>query len=563
VTSGTSPTGTSPDRSTASAATAVVIDDGPPPMGSRLPTVVRVTSHVTVWCSVLAGLAVELSYGWRPVGDNAAIASRAYQSLTAHPPVLGLLSTASGHGHAVYDPGPLLFWLLAVPAHLDPTQGILWGAALLAGAVLSTAVEAVWSARLWAGCGVIAFMVVDMFWLTPAVFENISWNAYFPLPFLIASLALAWVVASGKLGWWPVLVFTASVAAQSHLLLALPAALLALTAPAAGVALGSRPARWRWIWAGIIVGLASWAAPIAQQLTGHPGNVSSMVSSQSGQTKLGLSFALSAFGRIGRPFPIWLTHQPTNILTLDSFETRAGMGAGIVLLVLVIVIVAWAASTRRRSLAAASAVALVASVAAVVSYAVVPSASAFDLLYLLNLLWPLGIAIWAVVAWAVVDAVLAWRVRRTGTATRPHAVTAAVGVVGVVLVTALVAGLVGVARFRPAEDTVSWDTADATSVAQVVRAVERVAPKGPVVVSVHDPAQPGLSTIWISEGVAWQLRADGWAPGLAGGEALYTGLSLPTGTRYTLVLVEVHGSTVSSVTATTCRTGIQRCEVAS
>ena len=87
---------------------------------ARAPLAVRISSHVAVWISVLLALEVELSRNWRPVGDNAAIASRAYQTFTAHPPLVGLLSTAGSRGHTVYDPGPLLFWLLSVPVRIIP-----------------------------------------------------------------------------------------------------------------------------------------------------------------------------------------------------------------------------------------------------------------------------------------------------------------------------------------------------------------------------------------------------------------------------------------------------------
>jgi len=89
------------------------------------------------------------------------------------------------------------------------------------------------------------------------MFENISWNAYFPIPFFVATLALGWVVASGRFGWWPVLVFTASVAAQTHLLFAIPCTLLALAAPLIGLLVGGRPARFRWLGTGLGVAILS------------------------------------------------------------------------------------------------------------------------------------------------------------------------------------------------------------------------------------------------------------------------------------------------------------------
>src|SRR5664280_1390688 len=190
---------------------------------SHMPFVVRVVSHAAVWVGVLTPMVVIISKGWIATGDNAAIATRSYQALTFHPPLVGLPSAAGiGLGHSLYDPGPLEFWLLAVPVHIDTTNGLFLGASLLGAAVLSVAIEAIWSTKLWLGCALVAFTVLDLLWLTPAVLENLHWKAYFPIPFFIATIALAWVVGTGRFGWWPVMVFVASVASQSHLLFVIP-----------------------------------------------------------------------------------------------------------------------------------------------------------------------------------------------------------------------------------------------------------------------------------------------------------------------------------------------------
>ena len=187
-----------------------------PTSGLRsVPAAVRMASHVAVWTGVLVPMFAELARGWRPFGDDAAIASRAYQVFSLHPPLTGLASAASaGTGHVVFDPGPLMFYLLAVPVHLDPAHGLFWGAALCCGAVLSLSIEAAWSLGAWMIGAVVGFCVLDLVWLTPAVFENLPWNAYFPLPFFIAALVLAWVVVMGRTRWWPVLVVSASKGAR-------------------------------------------------------------------------------------------------------------------------------------------------------------------------------------------------------------------------------------------------------------------------------------------------------------------------------------------------------------
>ena len=169
----------------------------------------------------------ELIAGWRPLDDNTAIAVRAYQSLSLHPPLVGQATAAAvGTGHTLYDPGPLLFYMLALPVRISPTFGLLIGAMILVGLVLSVAIEAAWSAGQWVAGALVALTVLDLLWLMPTVFQSLPWNAYFPLPFLLSSIVLAWVVSLGKVNWWPVLVVAASIAAQSHLLFLVPAAAL-------------------------------------------------------------------------------------------------------------------------------------------------------------------------------------------------------------------------------------------------------------------------------------------------------------------------------------------------
>jgi hypothetical protein len=86
----------------------------PDPGWWSVPGAVRVASHVAVWTGVLTPMVAELSRGWRPFGDDAAIASRAYEALSLHPPLTGLATVASvGTGRAPYDPGPPLFYLLS------------------------------------------------------------------------------------------------------------------------------------------------------------------------------------------------------------------------------------------------------------------------------------------------------------------------------------------------------------------------------------------------------------------------------------------------------------------
>src|SRR4051812_31405055 len=67
--------------------------------------------------STAHGLAVHST----PVGDDAVIAPRSYDVLTSHSPLVGQYSASSVVlGQPSHSLGPMLYWLLAVPARLGP-----------------------------------------------------------------------------------------------------------------------------------------------------------------------------------------------------------------------------------------------------------------------------------------------------------------------------------------------------------------------------------------------------------------------------------------------------------
>ena len=544
----------------------------------RLPLLVRIVSHFTVWASVLVATVVELSKGWIAAGDDAAIAIRSYQSLSSHPPWVGVYSTAGGLGHSLYDPGPLMFWLLAIPVHIDPSHGAHWGAALLWGAALSLAVEALWTTRLWLGCAVIAFVVVDLLWLTPSIFENLVWNAYFPVPFLVATIALAWVVGTGSFGWWPPLVFVASVASQSHLTFVIPCVLLTLLAPVIGVVVSGGPVRLRWFPVGLGVALVCWLAPLLQN-TGSNGNLSALLHSNSGQKVMGLTFALQVVAATAAPFPIWLTQEPLAFFPVAVFIGKNSAIYGFSILVIVAIIAAVAYRTGRRALCALSTVCMISLVAVTMTFAIFPGKNAISIDYLIVCLWVVGTMLWSVVIWSAAAAVAAI-VRRQrelwspgfDTATPLGAALAtghlrelqrsmgwstllAILVIAPIVVVGLAGGrnMVG---FEPTDFNSGWTPFQAATVGRVATQIERTVPRGPLVYTIKWHPTGSLIDLWIAESVAWRLEADGWQPGLYSYGGRFTGLTPTRNSAY--VVVKVHGNSVSAVRAP-CRSPISGC----
>ncbi len=508
---------------------------------SRAPQAVRVGSHLVVWAALVVPLVVVLVRGWIPSGDDAAIAIRSYQTFSLHPPLVGLVSTVgTGTGHYVSDPGPLLFWLLAVPVRIDPLHGPLWGAALLSGIVLSVAIEALWSAGQWLAGAVVAFVVADYLCFAPAVVENIVWNAYLPIPFFIAAIALAWVVAGGSFGWWPVLVFAGSVAAQSQLIYALPAVALVVVTPILALGLGSRPPRLRWLVVGVAVGGACWLAPLLQSL-GPAGNLAALATSTHGLPRWGIGWGLRVIGTAGSPAPLWLHTLPTQFFQVLGTIAVNGPALGVVVLGILTVIAAWAWRGGRRMLCALSLVTLVCSLTVGAGFALVPTRNSLNLAYMITVLWALSLLVWSVVLWALVLVATATARRLAGPdVARPRVAGGPkwAAVVLVVPTVALVLGAAALRSYQPGLVNVGTSASDSRLLPRIASQVERAAPRRHVVLRVHEVGVTGLQSFWLTEGAAWSLEAAGWHPGLEGMARAYTGLVPQPGSAVYQVTVD-------------------------
>jgi hypothetical protein len=484
----------------------------------------------------------ELIAGWRPLDDNAAIAVRAYQSLSLHPPLVGQATAAAvGTGHTLYDPGPLLFYLLALPVRISPTYGLLIGAMIMVGLVLSVAIEAAWSAGQWVAGALVALTVLDLLWLMPTVFESLPWNAYFPLPFLLASIVLAWVVSLGQVNWWPVLVVTASISAQSHLLFLVPAAALVSVALVFGLLrtrrvhppgdgadrFGARVTvrSLRWLFVGLGAGLLCWLAPLIQNMGPH-GNLSALADS-GGQPAFGSGFGLSQVGQALTGPPLWMTRPADGFFTAYSFTHAPPPWTGGLVFGLLLLVTVAALGSRRRALGGLGAVALATAAGFAYAFAIFPKKNTMSLGYLINPLWILTILEWSVLVWGLCILVGAVLRRRHAPLLRPRVARAAgAGLLVAALSAMAVAGLWSVSN-SPAD--VNWSAQDVAVVGRATAAIERAAPPGPVNVRVV-PSEFILQH-YVAEGIGYRLLRDGWSPGLGLVPAIYTGLGTPSGSH--------------------------------
>jgi hypothetical protein len=368
----------------------------------------RGAPHVAAWFPFVYAAVRAMAAGWRPMGDNAAIALRSWDVLSAHAPLVG---QATRLGSGVYDPGPLQYWLITVPVHLDPQRGVLWGAALWCMLACSLAIEAARAVAGRAGSLLAAGMILGTIAWLPSIAALPSWNPWFGMMFFLAALAAAWAVMCGRHGWLPVLVVCASVAAQAHLMFTIAAG--AVTLLAFGVSLAGivrARAGYRWLGAGLAAGLVCWSAPLVQQFTAPHGNLAALVTKKggSGTATAGLHFGLQALAAATQPPPFWWRPM-SSLMRLSLIGHRA---AWVGLAALILVALAGAAALvwlRSRWLAALAGIALVISLAGMITYSAVPAASVTmaasridNLGYLVTPMIAIGLLTWLTVGSALV-----------------------------------------------------------------------------------------------------------------------------------------------------------------
>lgn len=474
---------------------------------------------------------LECARGWRPSGDDAVITFHAWQSLSLHPPLVGQPILGGSSGPAAHDSGPLLYWLLAVPVHLDPTHGALWGAALLCAAATAVGVFAVWSVRGWAaslGLLVVLGMVV---WERPELITDPVWNPNIGLVFFVAAGALAWAVAAGRLAYWPAQVLFASFAAQCHLTFAVGAALAVVVAPLIGMARAGRLSR-RLI-PGIVVGLACWLGPLVQQLTSPHGNFSALLALRRSGHALGWSFGFRALAAVVAPSGAWIHGSGLGkILSLLAGVTPGGTAAGAVILagLCVLSVALWL--TRRRDQAALCAVLAVlagAEAYTLASYTPDTVGRFIALGYIVPVMWPVGTGILLIAVWLLadisVDLQRRWRPRPVG-GERDGRIPRRWRPILVLGAAALVAALgtsFGIDQASAGRSSAPrWR--GFAQVSAVTAEVERSIPRGPVTLLPVATAAADLDQYNVLLGVLWGLYAEGYRPAT---NAFYAGFAGP------------------------------------
>ena len=381
--------------------------------------------------------------GWLPLGDDAITAVRSFDVLTTHPPLVGPYSIASGLvGKPVQSPGPLLYWLLAVPVRLGEAAP-----AIAMGTVNTSAViGAVALARRRGGTALMfataGGLAVTCGSLEAQTFHDVWGPSAAVLPFALL-IFLAWSIACGEHRWLPLAALVGSFVVQTHLTYVLPGAVLLATA--LGLLLATRPSiPRRWVAATLAVGLVCWSLPIAQEVTHRPGNVEGIVEAATiGHPTLGADAGWHSVARtVGVP-PWWLRGPRIPFVRLADV-TYAPSAASTATAALALVALAWVAlaglRSRRRELAAAAllALGLMASVALVAART--PSADFSVVAYTLWWASPAGMFAWLVLAFAAARAARARLPARIPAA--PARIPARIPAAAALLAVAAVGGVV-------------------------------------------------------------------------------------------------------------------------
>ena len=385
---------------------------------------------------VLVSTVHAVNAGWEPAGDDGIILTRAWDVLTTHSPLVGQYSEAGNlTGQIVHSPGPLLYWLLALPVRYGTTTDV----AVWMGAVNTLAIIAcVALARRRGGLVLMFATAIGIALMCQSLasesFHDV-WNPAAALfPFLLL-VFLCWSLACGDHRLLPWVVLVASYVTQTHLTYVAPTAGL-LVIGVGGLVVrhvvarrragapseeppetGGPPARarerertrpvWRWVLAAVLVGAVCWAPPLLDELEHSPGNLTLVVRTTSDRgTTLGSSIGANAVVDAIGWKPWWLYvpvsewSRKKDVRATPSSSASDSTLAILAALVLVATLGFW---RRRGDLAAAALIGLAMCAALDANIANTPVVPLLAATIGYTAWWGsiVGLWVWLVLAWAL------------------------------------------------------------------------------------------------------------------------------------------------------------------
>jgi hypothetical protein len=353
--------------------------------------------------------------GWQPTDNKAIIATRAYDVLTRHPPLVGQFSMAGlVTGHPTHDLGPMLYWLLTVPVRLGSptvmavTMGVVNAAAVVA--VVALARSGGGLPLMFMTAAAIPLMCTS---LAAETFHDI-WNPAASLFPLLLLIFLCWSLAGGRYRLLPVTVLVASFVVQTHLVCLAPA-LGMLVVAVAGILITSRERGLSppgghgvaaVVIAALVVGAVCWAPTVLDELTNHPGNLTRVVHAATAHdATVGAAVGTHAVMRAIGVRPWSLTVPRTRWDRKHDVRIAPGRTrrlSAIAVLVALAAIAAAGALSRRFDVAAAALIGLVLCAGLGAGAAETPALPVLAATLGYTLWWGsiVGLWVWLVVAWA-------------------------------------------------------------------------------------------------------------------------------------------------------------------
>jgi hypothetical protein len=237
-----------------------------------------------IWAAFAVGFVVALVVlarpRWFPILDLAQTEMRLRDVFTAHPPLVGLPGRIGTFQHQGSHPGPLSFWMLAPFYELFGSSSWAMQAAtaslnaLAIGLCLVIARRRGGAVMVW---GVAAVLAVLTYFFGPSVLTQ-AWNPYLPMMWFAVFALGAWSVLCDDVALLPLTAFAACFCIQTHisylgLVGGLAAVVLAWVVWTAWRRPGAMPHAGRWIAIAAVVVVATWLAPVFQELTNDEGNL--------------------------------------------------------------------------------------------------------------------------------------------------------------------------------------------------------------------------------------------------------------------------------------------------
>lgn len=326
------------------------------------------------------------------------------------------LQTRDALDHAIFvgpysrfgwnHPGPLLFYVLAVPYKLLGSRSISMHITALA-VNAATIVTIGWVAYRRGRLPILLTVLVPLGLFTHALGADLlrnPWNPYLPVLPLLLLLLLAWSVAVGDLWLLPIAIAVASFAIQSHVGLALEAVALLVVAVVGIVVHGLRTPeaerRAWWVRVAKAVGVSGavfvvlWLPVAYGTFVRHDGNLEKLLNFFTGDQKTaGFGTAFEVLGLQWGPRPEWILGPRGNAVFGNAFtEPRWWLAVWLVLGV-----AATVAAIRRRATdrSAAETVWLAALIAVGLAAALLAVSNIVDIVfpYLNRWTWVLGAAL--------------------------------------------------------------------------------------------------------------------------------------------------------------------------